>query len=126
MTSKFKPMMAYLEYPQYGRLKKFSDQHKIPMSQVIREAIEARIADGDRYSIGYNTALKQAVIKVSENKAAKMRFPSGKSFADLVIEDIESLIIKENHVKRSAEELAARSDEGSAGNEDESDSRLGL
>lgn len=126
MTSKFKPMMAYLEYPQYGRLKKFSDHHKIPMSQVIREAIEARIADGDRYSIGYNTALKHAVQKVSENKAAKMRFPSGKSFADLVIEDIETLIIKENHAKRSAEEAAARSDEGGTETEDDSDSRLGL
>jgi len=85
--SNLKPFMAYLTFDQYARLKRFASKNDVPMAQVIRESIDARIAAGDRYSHGYNTALKDAMRSVAENKAARMRFPSGKSFADLVKEN---------------------------------------
>lgn len=127
MISKLKPFMAYLEYQQYGRLKAFSAKTKIPMTQIIREAIEARISSGDRYQTGYNSAISHAIEAVKNNKAAKMRFPSGKSFADLVIEDLQPLTLKANHETETVTEspIAGRHEEGS-GSADGGDPSLGI
>jgi len=40
-SSKYHPFMVYLEPKEIKRLKKFSVKHKIPMTQVVREAIDA-------------------------------------------------------------------------------------
>ena len=85
-----KPFMAYIEEGQYGRMRKFSLKSRIPMSQLIREAIEIRIAAGDPYTSGFNDGLDKAVNVVANNKASQMRFPSGKSFAELFTEEIVS------------------------------------
>lgn len=126
--SNLKPFMAYLTFEQYGRLKRFSAKNKTPMAQVIRESIDARIADGDRYSHGYNTALQAAMRVVDSNKAAKMRFPSGKSFAELVNEDIKKLTLESNHGERedAAQAHATGGPEGGSSDEGQGDSRLGL
>ena len=127
MISKLKPFMAYLEYQQYGRLKLFSAKTKIPMSQIIREAIEARISSGDRYQTGYNSAINHAIEVVKNNKAAKMRFPSGKSFADLIVEDLQLLTLKANHeTEATAKPSISGGHEESTGGEDGSDTRLGI
>lgn len=116
--SNLKPHMTYLTFDQYAKLKRFAAKNKTPMAQVIRESIDARIADGDRYSHGYNTALREAMRVVEENKAARMRFPSGKSFAELVNGDIKKLMLESNdeerkdHAKGHAAGGAARSPEG--------------
>ncbi len=126
--SNLKPFMAYLTFEQYAKLKRFSVKNATTMSQLIRESIDARIAVGDRYSLGYNAAIKDAMKVVTENKAAKMRFPSGKSFADLVNEDIKSHLIKENTDEREAiaVEDEGGSTEGSPGSKGQADSDLGL
>lgn len=128
--SNLKPFMAYLTFDQYARLKRFASKNDVPMAQVIRESIDARIAAGDRYSHGYNTALKDAMRSVAENKAARMRFPSGKSFADLVNEDLQKLVIKENQHEAKREDYARQHEAGesaqSAGGEGQGDSDLGL
>lgn len=126
--SNLKPFMAYLTFDQYARLKRFSSKNKVPMAQVIRESIDARIAEDDRYSHGYNTALQAAMRVVDENKAAKMRFPSGRSFAELVNADIKKLTLESNHEER---EITAKAphpggDEGGAGTKDEGDTSLGV
>ena len=126
MTSSLKPHMTYLTYEQYARLKRFSAKNKVPMAQVIRESIDARIADGDRYSHGYNTALHQAMRVVEENKAARMRFPSGKSFADLVNEDLKKLEIHHEEGKDTAQVHAARSPAGGSEGERQGDHDLGV
>jgi hypothetical protein len=128
--SNLKPFMAYLTFDQYARLKRFASKNDVPMAQVIRESIDARIAAGDRYSHGYNTALKDAMRSVAENKAARMRFPSGKSFADLVNEDLQKLLIKENQHETQKERDARQHEAGepaqSAGSEGQGDPDLGL
>lgn len=126
MTSSLKPHMTYLTYEQYARLKRFSAKNKVPMAQVIRESIDARIADGDRYSHGYNAALHQAMRAVEENKAARMRFPSGKSFADLVNEDLKKLEIHHEEGKDHAQVHAARSPAGGSEGERQGDHDLGV
>ena len=100
MSSSLKPHMTYLTFDQYAKLKRFAAKNKTPMAQVIRESIDARIADGDRYSHGYNTALREAMRVVEDNKAARMRFPSGKSFAELVNGDIKKLLLESTYEER--------------------------
>ena len=97
------------------------------MSQIIREAIEARISSGDRYQTGYNSAINHAIEVVKNNKAAKMRFPSGKSFADLIVEDLQLLTLKANHeTEATAKPSISGGHEESTGGEDGSDTRLGI
>jgi len=92
-----KPFMAYIDERQYARMRKFSLITRIPMSQLIREAIEMRIASGDPYTTGFNAGLDKAISVVTVNKASQMRFPSGKSFAELINEEIEAVKLSENH-----------------------------
>lgn len=124
ISSKLKPFMSYLETSQLQELRRFSKRSKIPMSQLIREAVSARLAQGDRYVVGYNKALHDAIEAIGNNKASKMKFPSGKSFADVFTEELERLMIKETYVQASFN--VPRGDEGSAGNEDEGDPSLGV
>ena len=86
-----KPFMAYIDERQYARMKKFSTKAKIPMSQLIREAIEIRITKGNPYTEGFNAGVEAAIKAVTDNKASQMRFPSGKSFAELMTEDLERI-----------------------------------
>jgi len=98
-TSKrpLKPFMAYIEDKQYARMRKFSLFTRIPMSQLIRESIEMRIASGDPYTSGFNAGLDKAVSVVTANKASQMRFPSGRSFAEIINEELEAAKLSENH-----------------------------
>jgi hypothetical protein len=54
-----------------------------------------RLASGDPYTTGFNDGLNKAITIVSDNKAAQMRFPSGRSFAELVNEDIANARMEE-------------------------------
>ena len=86
-----KPFMAYIEEGQHARMQKFSKKSGIPMSQLIREAIEMRIANKSPYIDGFNAGIQKAMTVVSANKASEMRFPSGKSFADLINADLDNV-----------------------------------
>lgn len=91
-----KPFMAYIDEGQYARMKKFCNKNKIAMSQLIREAIEIRITPGNPYTEGFNNGVKSAIQVVADNKASAMRFPSGKSFAELMTEDLERVMLHES------------------------------
>ena len=43
----------------------------------------------DRYTIGFDDGLRLAMELAKKTKGGQMMFPSGKSFADLVCEEIE-------------------------------------
>jgi hypothetical protein len=122
-TSKLKPFMAYLEVSQHLAMKKFSKNSKVPMSQLIREAIDMRISEGDRYTAGYNKGVQDSIKTLKGNKVAKMRFPSGRTFGDVFAQDINKLVIHEREA--TAEELVSRIDEAGTGFEDEGDTGLG-
>jgi len=93
---KLKPFMAYLEEGQYIRMRRFAVKTRIPMSQLIREAIDMRIATGNPYADGFNAGISKAMTVVSANRAAEMRFPSGKSFAELINFDLENTRMGKN------------------------------
>jgi hypothetical protein len=92
-----KPFMAYIEDKQHIALARFSKKTLIPMSQLVREAIDMRVAKDNPYRAGYNDGLKKAIEIVSANKASQMRFPSGKSFAELINEELEIALMSESH-----------------------------
>lgn len=94
-TSTYKPFMAYLEPKEIVKLKRFSKTHKIPMAQIIREAIYARLASGDQYTSGFNDGMEKAIKIVHSIDAAQMRFPSGMSFAELIDNEISKHAIRE-------------------------------
>jgi 16S rRNA U516 pseudouridylate synthase RsuA-like enzyme len=56
LSNRMKPFMAYLEETKYVQLKRFSKHSKIPMSQLVREAIEPpSLSPGDKYHVtGFN------------------------------------------------------------------------
>lgn len=92
-----KPFMAYIDEAQHSAMTKYSRKTQIPMSQLVREAIALRLAPDNPYRSGFNDGLKQAMKVVSANKAAQMRFPSGKSFAELVNEELENAQMMDSH-----------------------------
>lgn len=94
-TSTYKPFMAYLEPKEIVKLKRFSKTHKIPMAQIVREAIYARLASGNQYTSGFNDGLAKAGKVVHSIDAAQMRFPSGMSFAELIDTEISKHVIRE-------------------------------
>ena len=80
---------------EYARLKKFANRNKTTMSQVVREAVTARISSGNPYISGYNQGIDDAIRLIADAQYAQMRFPSGKSFAELVADDLLTKIMKE-------------------------------
>jgi len=94
-SNNFKPLLAYLTHQDYARLKKFSKAHKQPMSQIVREAIAARISGGNPYVSGFNDGINKSIDTINGMNHAQMRFPSGKSFAEIVSDDLSTLLMKE-------------------------------
>jgi hypothetical protein len=94
-SANYKPFMTYLTPKDILRLKRFSKLNKIPMAQIMREGLEARLSSGNQYTNGYNEGLLKAVKVVEGSEAAQMRFPSGKSFAELIEQEISKNIIRE-------------------------------
>lgn len=94
-SNNYKPFLTYLTHIEYVRLKKFAAKHKMPMTQVVREAVTARISGNNAYVNGYNDGLQEAIDAVNAMKHAQMRFPSGKSFAELVSDDLMVRRMKE-------------------------------
>jgi hypothetical protein len=91
----YKPFMAYLSPKDIINLKKFSKTSRVPMSQIIREAVSGRLASGNPYTAGFNAGLQKAISVVGNIQAAQMRFPSGLSFAELVDAEVCKQIIQE-------------------------------
>jgi hypothetical protein len=96
MTRLNKQFVVYFDHETHSRIKEFSDKNNISMNQLVREGVEQRMSKDNSYVNGYNTAIKKTMIVVKKNNATKMRFPSGKSFAELINEDIQMLLKHKN------------------------------
>lgn len=93
--SKFSPFMAYLEPKQIVELRKFSKRHKTTMTQVVREALSAKLSSGDVFSAGFNSGVDRCMESISGNTGAQLRFPSGKSVAELLNDELAKLKMAE-------------------------------
>lgn len=91
--SRFKtvaPVMVYIEPKELSELKKYARSVKKPVSQVVREGVTMRLATvDDPYNQGLKDGLNKAMELAQTTKGAQMKFPSGKSFGDLVCDEIE-------------------------------------
>lgn len=94
-SNNYKPFLAYLTPSEYANLKKFAKTNKMPMTQVVRESITARVASGNPYIKGFNDGIEESIKAVDAMPHAQMRFPSGKSFAELVSDDLIGRRLKE-------------------------------
>lgn len=94
-SKKLKPFMAYIDESQHVAMMRLSKKQNIPMSQLVREAINMRVAKGTPYVSGFNDGLNKAMSIIDNNTASKMRFPSGKSFAELINEEIKAVTMEE-------------------------------
>jgi hypothetical protein len=53
------------------------------------------MAQDNPYLKGFNDGLNAATNVINSNQASQMRFPSGKSFGELINEEIAHLIMRE-------------------------------
>ena len=95
-VSRFKtvtPKMIYLNHDLAKKLEKYADKENISQSKIACEGIEMRLSgEDDPFNRGFNQGLNDAMKIVRETQGAKMMFPSGKSFAQLVCEGIEDFM----------------------------------
>jgi len=96
--SKKIPFLSYLEPGEYTMLKKYSAQTKTPMTQLMREAVTMRVSSGEQYLTGYNNGINKAIDVLKANQASNMRFPSGRSFGEIIEDDlIKEMLTKVPH-----------------------------
>lgn len=91
--SRFKtvaPVMVYMDPKELAKLRRYAKTHKVSISSIAREGVKMRMSGGDDpYNSGYNEALDMAMKIANNTNGAKMMFPSGKSFGELICEEIE-------------------------------------
>ena len=88
-SKRFKPFMTYITDVDHARLRRLSKKTKKSMTHLVREAISTGLSQDNPYTSGFNDGLAKATTVVSELQVAQMRFPSGKSFAELIKEELE-------------------------------------
>jgi hypothetical protein len=85
--------MVYLDPKERESVKVFSKREKMSVSQLSREAFQMRMSDSsDLFNSGFNAGLNEAIKIVNNCQGATMMFPSGKSFARVVCDDIEKFL----------------------------------
>jgi hypothetical protein len=95
-SEKLKPFMIYIDDGRLTAVKKLAKKSKTTITQTIREGIDLRLTPGSHVA-GFNQGIRKAMDVINQNKAAQMRFPSGKSFAELLNEEMETFLLEENH-----------------------------
>jgi hypothetical protein len=79
--------MIYLTPEDKEALAKYASDNKMTASQIVREGVRMRL-QGNDFNTGFNAGLQEAIKLTHATEGAQMRFPSGKSFADLVSENL--------------------------------------
>lgn len=86
------PVMIYVDKELLIKWEEFAYEKTKSKSSIAREALEARLNGKiNDYTAGFNAGLSSAVDAVTNVEAFKMRFPSGKSFADLLADEVAVL-----------------------------------
>ena len=102
--SRFKtvtPVMIYLPTKLKIAFQAYAEKNKISGSKVAAEGIVMRISgEDDPFNKGFNEGLREAMKIVQGVEGAKMMFPSGKSFGNLVCEAIDKYIREQTEYDR--------------------------
>lgn len=85
--------MVYVDPSERTKIQSYAEKEKINVSQLARESFRMRMSGSDDpFTNGFNQGLNEAMRIVRETEGAKMMFPSGKSFGQLVCDEIEKFI----------------------------------
>ena len=85
--------MVYIEDAEKKRIIKFAEKCGISVGQLGREAFKMRMAGADDpFNRGFNQGLNEAIRIANACEGATMMFPSGKTFAKVVSDDIEKFL----------------------------------
>jgi len=94
--SRFKsvvPIMVYVDPTERTKIQSYAKKEKMNVSQLARESFKMRMSGADNpFNNGFNQGLNEAMRIVRDTEGAKMMFPSGKSFAQLVCDEIEKFL----------------------------------
>jgi hypothetical protein len=83
----------YLEQSEKDRITKFAEKSAISVGRLAREAFKMRMDGGDNpFNKGFNQGLNEAIRITNACEGATMMFPSGKTFAKVVSDDIEKFL----------------------------------
>lgn len=85
------PVMIYIDHGLNAKWEEAARTKRVSKSQLAREGIEIRLNGGDPFTDGFNHGLASAVEAAHKTDAFKMKFPSGKSFAELLEETVADL-----------------------------------
>jgi hypothetical protein len=83
--------MIYVTPADKEAMSKYALENKMPVSQIVREGVRMRL-QGNDFNTGFNAGLQEAIKIAHATDGAKMMFPSGKSFATLVSDNINAAI----------------------------------
>jgi hypothetical protein len=83
---------VYLTLDGDEAVRNYASANNMNLSQLTREALNLRMSTGDQYNAGFNAGLNEAMKIVNNCQGATMMFPSGKSFARVVCDDIEKFL----------------------------------
>lgn len=97
LSKKLKPFMTYMDDADYLKLKKFAKAKRVTMAKILREGLMVRMAEDSPYIRGFNDGLDTAIKIIGEHQASQMRFPSGKSFGELMSDEIMKEHMREVH-----------------------------
>jgi hypothetical protein len=99
--SRFKtvvPIMVYVDPSERTKIQSYAKKEGINVSQLAREAFRMRISGSDDpFNNGFNQGLNEAMKIVRETEGAKMMFPSGKSYGQLVCDEIDKFKREKKH-----------------------------
>lgn len=90
-----RPMVNYFYPYQIENLKKFARVNGRSVTQVVREAVDVRLAgSGERsqYEEGLKEGLEKARSIALNSEGADMRFPNGRSFGEIVYDNVTKFI----------------------------------
>jgi hypothetical protein len=81
--------MIYVFKENLGEIRAYAKKQKVSLSQIAREGLSMRMAQGDLYMQGLNDGLDVGMNAIRESNWAQMIFPSGRTFADLICDELE-------------------------------------
>jgi hypothetical protein len=120
-TSRFKgihPVMIYVFQKDLAEIKSYAKSHKISLSQLAREALRMRMSqESEQYITGLNDGLEIGMEEIRKSNWAQMTFPSGKTFADLICEELE----RKKHGSGKGKRATKKAERGAEGSVEPAD-----
>jgi len=85
-------LFVYISKELHRKIHEYVKHNHMSLSQLTREALTLRMDASEAYNDGFNAGLNQAMVIAHDTKGSGMMFPSGKTWATAVCDDIELFI----------------------------------